>query len=390
MTVGRSGEAKAKSPVKLARRVPTLTRLRLAASSAGRCEFRGCNRNLYQHAVTSDPGNFAEAAHIVAFRPDGPRGRRERPVEVNGFDNLMLLCPECHILIDSRSGDFPVAELRMQKREHEERILALTASGPEMRTTVIQLRGRIGGQPVDIPAVDIRTALQPRYPASVPGLLIDLSAIEQESAGFFEIARDQIRRELRTTLRAAHAGTPVQHYSVFALAPIPVLVCLGRALGNKITVDVFQRQRDQSWCWREEPASVEYDFRRLREGSDPMAVALQLSLSSAIVEGALPTDIDGRFSIYELTLEGRIPNVEIVRSRNDLLHFRRVYRDAIEHVAKRHPGLEELHFFAAVPAPVAVACGQEVMPKAHPALVVYDNVRGRFQRAICVNSGEDL
>jgi hypothetical protein len=81
------------SPVEDAsRNVSLLTKLRLAASSAGRCEFRGHNRDLYQQPVTGTSGNYSEAAHIVAFRVRGPRGGGLRPEYINEFDNLMPWC----------------------------------------------------------------------------------------------------------------------------------------------------------------------------------------------------------------------------------------------------------------------------------------------------------
>lgn len=378
------------STIEDARGVADLVQMRLIASSAGRCEFRGCNRDLYQHPVTGTAGNFAQRAHIVAFRERGPRGAGPRPANVNAFENLMLLCGDCHHLIDTRSGDYPVGLLREHKREHEDRIFALTALGPEYRTTVVQLRGTIGGQPVDIPGSDVRAALEPRYPAGLPGVLIDLTAIHQESPGFFEIARDQIRRELRPGLRAELERKQVQHYSVFALAPIPVLATLGRELGNKITVDVFQRHGDQSWRWREDGDVVGYDFSKLRDGTNPLCVALQLSLSGQITPASVPTELDGRFTVYEITLLGREAGVGFLRRREDLVAFRTVYRRALATIGLAHQGLTELHTLPAVPAPIAIACGQEVMPKAHPALVVYDNVNGLFVRAIVINRPEDL
>ena len=83
-----------------------------------------------------------------------------RPADINAFENLMLLCGDCHHLIDTHQSDYSVETLKEHKREHEERIYALTALGPEQRTTVIQLRGTIGGQPVDIPGTDIEAALR--------------------------------------------------------------------------------------------------------------------------------------------------------------------------------------------------------------------------------------
>lgn len=303
----------------------------------------------------------------------------------------MLLCADCHHLVDDvRPQDFPVELLRTYKREHEERIASLTAFGPEHRTTVILLRGTIGGQPVDVPPTDIRTALHPRYPARLPGVMIDLTAMQRENPAFFDLARDQIRRELRPALRAELESKHVQHYSIFSLAPIPVLVTLGRELGNKVTADLFQRHRDNSWRWREDGSIAEFGFDLVRAGTDLGCVGLQLSLSGRISPGAIPTEIDQRFSLYEITLRGQEPGVEFLRRREDLSAFRKLYRDSLAEMLAKHGHFNELHLFAAAPAPIAVACGMDVMPKAYPALIVYDNVKGTFQRAITVNTEADL
>ena len=50
------------------RAVPAGVALQLAVRAGGRCQFRGCNEFLYEHRLTGETGNFAEKAHIVAFR----------------------------------------------------------------------------------------------------------------------------------------------------------------------------------------------------------------------------------------------------------------------------------------------------------------------------------
>lgn len=302
----------------------------------------------------------------------------------------MLLCKDCHHLIDTQSKDYPVSLLKNHKQEHESRIFSLTALGPEYRTTVIQVRGTIGGQPVDIPGTDIKAALAPRYPARLPGVLIDLSGIQRENVAFFDIAREQIRRELRPALRAELESLNVQHYSVFALAPIPVLVCLGRELGNKVNVDLFQRHRDNSWQWRNTGLPVNFQFNQLQVGSDNNCVGLILSLSGKVAIQTLPTEIGSRFNLYEITLDGLEPGVSFLNRREDVAAFRKIYRDALASLIAKHGQLREIHLFPAVPAPIAIACGMDVMPKAYPALLVYDNVKGTFQLSIKVNSEEDL
>jgi len=43
----------------------------LWGKAAGRCEL--CNKPLYQHSITQDELNLAEAAHIVGQGEQGPR-----------------------------------------------------------------------------------------------------------------------------------------------------------------------------------------------------------------------------------------------------------------------------------------------------------------------------
>jgi hypothetical protein len=135
---------------------------------------------------------------------------------------------------------------------------------------------------------------------------------------------------------------------------------------------------------------VEYDFQKLRDGSNAASVALLLSLSGRIESGSIPAALDGRFTVYEITLHGQEPGVEFLRRREDVSAFRKTYRDALSSIVAAHGHVAELHLLPAVPAPIAIACGMEVMPKAHPALVLYDNVKGTFQDAITTNTETDL
>jgi SMODS-associated and fused to various effectors sensor domain len=55
-----------------------------------------------------------------------------------------------------------------------------------------------------------------------------------------------------------------------------------------------------------------------------------------------------------------------------------------------YPALRELHLFPAVPAPVAVACGFDLLPKVDPVLIIYDNIKeeGGFIERLRVNNHE--
>jgi hypothetical protein len=395
--MGSVAEMTSKTPgngaVTPARSVPTAVERELIARAAGRCELRGCNKFLYAHPLTGESGNFGENAHIVAFSERGPRGAEgTRPADIHDVENLMLLCAACHKLVDGNPERYTRAELEAQKREHEARIKRVTEVGPDVQTTVLLLKARIGGSAVEIAQEEIFDALHPRYPAG-DSAIIDLTGLGDEKGGpRYEAAAEAIAEQAERLYANGSGLQQTKHLSVFALAPIPLLVALGGALSNKITTDFYQCHRGKArrWTWFEGEPAVRYDLRRLRQGSDGACVGLVLSLSGIVDPGSLPESIDARFTLYEITLEGQVPNTGFLRQRADLDAFRETYRDFLAGLRRDHPGLRELHVFPAVPAPVAVACGFDLLPKVDPTLVVYDNVMkdGGFIARLKVNHHE--
>lgn len=388
-----SQPARSTSPVRTVRRIPEATKILLAVRSGGRCQFPGCNKYTFEHALTLRDGNFSERAHVVAFSEAGPRGRAgERPEDIHDISNLMHLCFDCHKLVDDNPTEYPRSVLEAYKAEHESRIRHVTGLGPDLRTSVVQLKALIGGQAVDIPPRQIYSAVSPRYPSDRRGHIIDLTNIPVDSDEFMRIAAQTIDREVDRLYATGMDVEKTRHVSLFALAPIPLLVHLGRQLSNKIVVDLFQRHRDggNPWSWRTSGEPADYVTSQLQRGSDPRRVAVVLSLSGPILRDRLPADIDDSFTVYETTLSNGKPSVDFMRQRADLERFRMAYRTFLAVLMRDHPGVRELHVFPAVPAPVAVALGHDLLPKVHPALLVYDDdkARGGFTLRIRTNDHE--
>ena len=51
------------------------------------------------------------------------------------------------------------------------------------------------------------------------------------------------------------------------------------------------------------------------------------------------------------------------------------YRALLAELRVRHGVGCELHLLPAVPAPVAIACGYDLLPKVDPNIIVYDNIK---------------
>lgn len=370
------------SSIQAARQLKPLSRILLFVRAGGRCEFDGCNCYLLEHHLTLTDGNFAEVAHVVAFRPDGPRGREgTRPEDINDVNNLMLLCPRCHKLIDDHPHRYTRKTLEEYKVRHERRIHHVTDLGAERSTSVVVFKAPIGGETVAIPFDQVVEATSPRYPRSRDGVVIDLTQIADEGRAFTEAATQTIKQRVRRLFEPGGEIEKSQHISLFALGPIPLLVFLGRQLSNKVPSDLYHRHRDtEDWTWKTTGKPVRYVFRKLRYRQTGTTVALVLSLSGGIRLTDLPSAIRRGSSVYELTLDGPTPKPTYLRLRQDLENFRSVYQEALGTIVRHHGLLKTIDLFPAVPAPVAVLCGRELLPKVHPGLRVfdYDKRKGGF------------
>ena len=99
---------------------------KLWAASGGFCGNPACHKELFLFSESGKVLNIEEMAHIVGQKEEGPRGDDEMPLsERDEFDNIILLCPACHSMIDKNPDLYPKELVRLWKRNHEESIKSL-------------------------------------------------------------------------------------------------------------------------------------------------------------------------------------------------------------------------------------------------------------------------
>ncbi|MBR4793345.1 MAG: HNH endonuclease [Bacteroidaceae bacterium] len=96
---------------------------KLLAASGGYCGNPSCHRNLFDFFETGEITNIEEFAHIIGQKEEGPRGKDELPLnQRDEFDNIILLCPTCHTIVDKNPELYPKDTILRWKYEHEESI----------------------------------------------------------------------------------------------------------------------------------------------------------------------------------------------------------------------------------------------------------------------------
>lgn len=93
--------------------------------SGNQCAHPDCNvRIIMPSTDKSDPIVLSQICHIYAFSDNGPRGKEGlTEKEINSPENLILLCPTHHVIIDKQHETYPAEILKQWKKQHEDDVI---------------------------------------------------------------------------------------------------------------------------------------------------------------------------------------------------------------------------------------------------------------------------
>ena len=104
------------------------TQFKLFANSGGYCQNPSCNENLYK-SFESVEIHIAEIAHIISVNKGARKSIKLTSKEKGSFDNLILLCPNCHTIIDKAESAFSESIILKWKEEHKQKLNAIFGIG---------------------------------------------------------------------------------------------------------------------------------------------------------------------------------------------------------------------------------------------------------------------
>jgi len=318
---------------------------------------------------------FGFIAHIVADSADGPRGDSVRsPLLAKSLENLMLMCGTHHKLIDvDAAADHPEPVLRAMKTEHEARIALVAGISEERASHVLRFGASIGANEALVSTKAIFAAMPPdHHPAS--GQTIDLEmighAFQDNDPAFWATQQTNLQRNFASRVSGRIERQEIRHLSVFALAPQPLLIELGRLLYEIVPAVVHQRHREPAtWNWQRDRPFVTYHTGEPAAGR-ANSVALKLGVSGTITDDRIERVLGEDVAIWSLCADE--PYNDIVRSPEDQAGYRNALRRLLDRIKARHGEGVPIHVFPALPASLAVETGRVWMPKADPELRIYD------------------
>ena len=324
-----------------------------------------CRVELFAEATEYDPVVvIGEIAHVAGAADAGPRAAPElATAQRNDYDNLILLCQNCHARIDGQTGFYSIAKLKDIKQAHEVCVRASLPERGRSRTgwTAIALRG---DHPLDLGS--IAEAVSPDFILDSPQIL----QVPTDSANW-----QAVDATIAAAARQLLAGEDTfdRRIAVFPLAPVSACISLGYHLTSRPHLRLFQHHRDErNWAWPRRLAPAQDLLVSGLDGSsrDSRAVTFAFHYSAAItddalIEAAAPLNCRVDFRVPR-------PSAGWLHHPDQLMWAALEARRAFEGAIQLAPEAVEWHIFYAGPAPLAVAIGQQLNPTMYPAVQLYE------------------
>lgn len=355
-----------------------LTKYLLCSRAAGRCQF--CNKELFVDPFTLEDNNNSNLAHIVASSPDGPRGDSARSHMLSDkIENLMLMCLEHHHLIDQNEDIYTEEVLLQMKEEHERRVRELTETITVPQTEMILFSAKIKNKDAVtlLPKQAVSAFIGHKFPSSTTGIKIEPCDInDYHSKEYWKKQIANISYLYNTKIIPFIEYNPDTTFSVFPLAPIPLIALLGSIMGDKVSAEVYQKFREpDTWKWKSNDITNTFECskRVIMEGKK---AALVLSLTNEIVDDRVMKAYDADI-IY--TVKASRLGVDNIQSMLDLDKFWHAYQETCDQIKREYPNIEEVAVFPAIPVSAAFEIGRRYMKGVYPKLKLFDDDKGFFE-----------
>lgn len=362
--------------------IPQNVRAAIWAKAGGRCEFRGCNEDLVGDLIAGkEDGLYGFIAHIVADSPGGPRGDPVRsPLLARKLSNLMLMCAKHHKQIDDKAtrGDYPEDLLLEMKDRHETRVSINCGIDEEYASHVLRFGASIGKNEALVSTQAIFAAMPPeRHPASSQTIDLEMlnQATKDDEPEFWELQRKNLTRLFAEKVGGRIERQEIRHLSVFALAPQPLLIELGRLLNDIVPITVHQRHREPTtWKWQRDRPVLDFVISRPPVGALG-SIALKLAISATVNDDRIYSILGSDAAIWSITIAE--PGNDVVRRPEDLAAFRKTLRALYNEIKAYHGEGKIINLFPVLPVSLAVETGRVWMPKADLELLVFDQQAGK-------------
>jgi len=349
--------------------IPEKVKKELWIRSGGRCEL--CNKDLTNAYLSrGKAGNYSQMAHIVAYGAEGPRAV-EFAIGNNSYDNLMLLCYDCHKTIDDNPNDYSVEYLKRMKSWHCEKVKKALDMLTMDLYTIVEYSSTVFGNNQRMSSDEINGALVEAN-LFCDNKKVILEDRNDESINVINVLGKNFDKRIRSDWDDGHSPK----YCIFSFGPMYCLIKLGSLFSNyknEIKIAIKTRKK---WILTEDKETLIYSINKPEIQKQAKEVVLELNISAPSNE----TQINSYFlnlDVWSITTTN--PGMDIVTDLADVRHFGRVVTEVLDTIIREYSVDVTIHVVPRICNALAIQFGMSVMPKVHKNLKIYDVTRNGIE-----------
>jgi hypothetical protein len=274
------------------------------------------------------------------------------------------------------------------KIKHERRIERLTSIQNDKKSLIVTYGANIADHQPLFRYENLKSVIaETHYPADDYNMELGIkSEYSEKDSNFWQTEIDTLERKVRVLLdRLNNDQNKISHISLFALAPMPLLVKLGTLLSELYDIEVYQRFREpQGWNWQKPTtATVDNPFIINSPTVTSGQPILVLSISAPIRERVYKLYENQSADIWEVTIEN--PRIDILRYKKQIIYFKDTIRRVFQELKRIYP-TSTLHVHMAMPNSCAIEFGRVWMPKADLPLILFDYFQNNEHEVIEISN----
>lgn len=343
----------------------------LMVNCGGRCTI--CNKDVMNDWRIHKRVNTAEKAHIKAFSDLGPRPDKSlSKQERNSYDNLMVLCPSCHSTIDEKvaSKEYTVEWLRQKKKDKEERIKRILDVLNDKESDFIKYSSAIGNQNFNINDDDICGNCFVNNFFSHNDIINLGEDINEED---IETSIKELCKKFETRIQRGIDNGKSSTYCLFAKAPQPLLIYLGRLFNDKHDVKIFTSHRDNVWKYNDLISNVKFSICKPTSCNKENSVVIVVNSTATVdherVKKVFGTGVD----IWEINASEI--GVDKINNQEELKNFYSIVVNVLDDIGFIYGKDKIINLMPVMCNSLAITFGRAIFCKAHNKINIYDSKR---------------
>lgn len=219
--------------------------------------------------------------------------------------------------------------------------------------------------------------------------IIDLSSsndryLPQDGDVYWDLEEKSLLFQFKNTVESFLCEN--RNYSIFGLAPIPLLIMLGHLFCGVAGVEIYHLHKDtSSWAWEESHSKLNISTSQPVWVENANEAILILSFSGKVNKTNISKTLDlNKYTIAELCIDE--PYDDCIKSKEQLAECMTAFRKVKDLYSSN--GVQKIHLFAAIPPSLAISIGMAYNENYDPTIVTYNYYRGKYTEVFTIGGNK--